>query len=917
VEVPGPELRLIGRSAEVAQVLALIDDAETAGGVLVVRGDAGIGKSTLLRAATDHARERGHLLLGTSGTPAEQHLPFAALHHLLGPALSATTLLSVPHRAALNHVFGYASAGSPSPPFVIALAALELLAEHASDRPLLVAVDDAQWLDEASLDVLLFVARRLRTERIVLLLATRESETADGADPIVHDLVLKPLDDNAARLLLTVAHPTLSSGDIGRTLRMAAGNPLALLELPRVGESSTHDDAAPLPVALEHAFAGQLDHLTPPARAVLLAVAIQDGGTAADVWPVAETLTGTAVSADLLDGAATAGLITVRGDTVTFRHPLVRSAVRQAADPDLLRAAHRAWAQALISVDPDRYAWHRSWAVRGPDKQVADELEAAARRSRRRGAVAAAQRWLERAAALSIDRRGRQERLLAAADAAYELGRYPDVQRLLADVRREVLDRPTADRLAYMEGVFDDGAPGDRDGVRALVAGAVKARDTGDEDHALLLLSGAGRRCWWGDLGDVGQIVVDTAHSLSVPASDPRRLVIDAMAGTLAQGADVLARLPEWVVDPPADPVSAALLATAAFNLADFDRALVFADRAVDVLRAQGRLSTVAQVQVTRAWAALYVGRWNDAYVAADEAYRLAVETRQPVWAAHARLGQADLEGRRGRPERALELIVDAERLAVLTGRPTALGGVEYVRGIIELGRQRPHAAYEHLRRTMDPADRAFHSVERLWLADSFAEAAARSGHIDDAREVVAALGALISVVPSPGYHRAVGLARVLLADDPDLDEEIARARKAPGRTSSWFEARVDLAHGMSLRRRRRGVESRRPLSSALTIFKELGAAAWAQRAAAELAATGAIATPPERTLWSVLSPQELQIAQLAAQGLTNREIGERLFLSHRTVGSHLYRIFPKLDITSRNQLHLVLPEDGPLDRIG
>ncbi len=390
VEVPGPELRLIGRSAEVAQVLALIDDAETAGGVLVVRGDAGIGKSTLLRAATDHARERGHLLLGTSGTPAEQHLPFAALHHLLGPALSATTLLSVPHRAALNHVFGYASAGSPSPPVVIALAALELLAEHASDRPLLVAVDDAQWLDEASLDVLLFVARRLRTERIVLLLATRESETADGANPIVHDLVLKPLDDNAARLLLTVAHPTLSSGDIGRTLRMAAGNPLALLELPRVGESSTHDDAAPLPVALEHAFAGQLDHLTPPARAVLLAVAIQDGGTAADVWPVAETLTGTAVSADLLDGAATAGLITVRGDTVTFRHPLVRSAVRQAADPDLLRAAHRAWAQALISVDPDRYAWHRSWAVRGPDKQVADELEAAARRSRRRGAVAAA-----------------------------------------------------------------------------------------------------------------------------------------------------------------------------------------------------------------------------------------------------------------------------------------------------------------------------------------------------------------------------------------------------------------------------------------------------------------------------------------------------------------------------------------------
>jgi DNA-binding CsgD family transcriptional regulator len=216
----------------------------------------------------------------------------------------------------------------------------------------------------------------------------------------------------------------------------------------------------------------------------------------------------------------------------------------------------------------------------------------------------------------------------------------------------------------------------------------------------------------------------------------------------------------------------------------------------------------------------------------------------------------------------------------------------------------------------MDPADRAFHSVERLWLVDGFAEAAARSGHLDDAREVVAALEPLIGSVPSPGYHRAVGLARILLADDAAIDEEIARARRAPGRTSSWFEARVDLAHGMSLRRRRRGVESRRSLSSALTVFTELGAAAWAQRAAAELAATGAVAGQRERAAWSVLSPQELQIAQLAAQGLTNREIGERLFLSHRTVGSHLYRIFPKLGITSRNQLHLALPAAGPVDRI-
>ena len=310
---------------------------------------------------------------------------------------------------------------------------------------------------------------------------------------------------------------------------------------------------------------------------------------------------------------------------------------------------------------------------------------------------------------------------------------------------------------------------------------------------------------------------------------------------------------------------------------------------------------------MTRAWAALFVGRWDEAYVAADEAYRLAVETRQPVWAAHARLGQADLEGRRGNTDKALELIVEADRLAVLTGRPTALGGVEFVRGIIELGRGRPAAAYDHLARTMDPADPAFHSVERLWLVDSFAEAAAASGHVAQALSVVAAVEPLIAQVPSPGYHRSLMLAKVILADDADIDEHIAVARQAPGRSSTWFEARINLAQGMSLRRRRRAVDSRRPLASALTVFEYLGATAWAQRASAELAAAGGETRKPRPAASSVLSPQELHIAQLAALGLTNREIGGRLFLSHRTVGSHLYRIFPKLNVTSRSQLRDVL----------
>ncbi len=905
-------LPLFGRDAELTQVTALVDGVDTVGGCLLIRGDPGIGKSALLDAAAERATSLGHVVLKTTGAAAEQHLPFAALYRLLRPALAAAESLAAQQRAALHQVFGLApDVPGPAPgpaPFVVGLAALDLLVEWAADRCLLILGDDIQWMDEASVDVLLFLARRAEAERMALVLATREPVTHGVGEPLIAELSVKPLDDRASRRLLAAAHPALTDSAAGRTLLMAVGNPLALLELPMAPPSASEaGDVASLPMALERAFAGQLQRLSRPAQSLLIAIAVQDGGIAADAWPVGESICGATLPADILADAERAGLVIVQGDDASFRHPLIRSAIQQVVAPDLLRAAHRAWADAVRTVDGDRYAWHRSWAIRGADEQVAEELHAAARRSSARGSPAAAQRWLERAAALSADRAGRQRRLLEAAEAAYEVGRHAEVERLLNEVRREVLERPEADRLAWLEGVFDDGAPGDVDGVRTLVDGALRARTAGNTDLSLMLLSGAARRCWWADLGDAGRPVVEAADTLTISGSDPRLLAINAFAGALERGSDVLAGLAAWSTEPPEDPGSAATLAAAAFNLADFSRTLLFGGRAVDVLRAQGRLSVVAQVQVTRAWAALFVGRWDEAYVAADEAYRLAVETGQPVWAAHARLGQADLEGRRGNTATALELIVEAERLAVLTGRSTVLGGVEFVRGIIELGRGRPGAAYDHLARTMDPADPAFHSVERLWLVDSYAEAAAASGHVGEALGVLADVEPLIAQVPSPGYHRSLRLAQVMLADDADIDERIALARQTPGGSSNWFEARINLAHGMSLRRRRRGVDSRRPLASALTVFEYLGADAWAQRAAAELAAAGGRSREPRPAASSVLSPQELHIAQLAAQGLTNREIGGRLFLSHRTVGSHLYRIFPKLNITSRNQLREVL----------
>jgi DNA-binding CsgD family transcriptional regulator len=907
---------LLGRDVELALVRELVTRASSVGASLLVRGEPGIGKTSLLGAAETVAAETGLAVLRARGTPAEQHLPFAGLHLLLRPVLARRHRLASGHQDAIERAFGLVPADGPvrsaeaeNPParFVVALAALELLADAAAEQPLLLTVDDAQWLDDASAEVMAFVGRRIESESLVLVMTTREVAPAAAPHDPAPELVLAPLQDVAARELLVGTD--LTDDEVAYVLNVAGGNPLALLELPLALRRLGHlpeDDDVPLTARLESVFGAEILGLPRPVQLLLLALAMQDSGSSAQAAGVARDVAGSPIGPDALEGAVAAGLVATVDDAVTFRHPLVRSAVLRRLMPSDVRAVHRAWAQALGDTDPDRAAWHRAATADGPDDALAAELEAAADRAFQRGALTGAQRWLERAGGLTGDRSARQARLLRAGEVAYELGRFEDVQRLLNQVRSESVTADQKHRLERLEGIFDDAPSVDESGVESLVDGAVRAQQDGQTDLALLLLMGAGRRCWWGDLS-VGR-VREVAHGLDVAASDPRRLVIDATAATLATAKDVLCELDRWSATPPVDVEECALLATAAFNLADFDKALRFADPAVASLRAQGRLSMLAQLQVHRAWAAIFLGRWDVAYIAAAEAYSLAIESRQPVWAAHARLGQADLEGRLGKSDLALQLLVDAEQLALLTGRPTVLGGVEFTRGIIELGRQRPAAAFGHLRHTLDPDDVAFHSIERLWLVDYVTEAAAESGHLEEARFLIDGLEETVGQIPSPGYSRALRLAQVHLASDDDIDERVEYARASPGPPSIWFSARLDLAWGMSLRRRRRVTDSRRPLRRALLAFDALGASGWSQRARTELAAAGDVAEHQDRGAWLNLSPQELQIAQLAAEGLSNREIGSRLYLSHRTVGSHLYRMFPKLGIRSRAQLHRVMP---------
>ena len=898
---------IVGRDNELTRLFMLLDALPGEGAALLLRGGPGVGKTTLLDAVETRALRDDLPVARVRAVPTEQQLPLAGLHTLLRPALTRLHRLAEGHRRSIELAFALRADGDAPPPFVLALAVLELITEVAADNCLVLIVDDAHWLDDASAEILAFVGRRLGPEPVNLFVATRDPGNAEGSGAAA-ELDLAPLSPFDARVLLARAAPGLDPESAALVLSQADGNPLALLELPSVVRSGGGDrPKLALTRRLEEGFASAYRALPEPTQAVLLAMALQARGRPDDADVVAGRVLDARVEAADRAPGVRAGLLQ-RGRSSSSA---TRWCGRRSRDRRIQGRCARstpAWAE-VLDDEPALRAWHRALASTGPDEQTARELDAVAAEARRRGAYATAMRYAEQAGALSIDARHRRDRLIRAGYDAYELGRADDVRRLIAASRESRLDPDQADRIALLEGLFDDGVPRDLDGVRSLVRAADAARLDSNIDLAVLLLMGAARRCWWADLGTVGDEVVAILDQLDLDRDDPRLLNVLAHAAPLGRGRDVLAGLDRWATRPPTDATAAAWLASAAFNLADFERALLFGNRAVDTVRAQGRLSMLAQLQVTRCWAALFVGQWGAAYTAGDEAHRLALETHQPVWAAHARLGQADLAGRRGDSSTALELLADAERLAVVADRASVLGGVEFTRGIIELGRGRPEMAIEHLGHITDPGDRAYHSVERLWLLDYLAEAAAYAGQAAEYRPIISAAARTFAGVLSPGYAQAALLAQLLLAEPDEFDDRLAAADSPPGRTSIWYRARVDLARGMSLRRRRQVAASRRPLSSALATFETIGAQAWAQRAQTELAAAGAGPPSAGRPPWAQLSAQELQIAQLAALGLTNREIGARLYLSHRTVGSHLYRLFPKLGVTTRSQLHRALPD--------
>ncbi|GAB2472055.1 ATP-binding protein [Jatrophihabitans fulvus] len=890
---------VLGRDAEAEVLDRLCHDVRHRGSAVLIRGEAGIGKSALVRLGRDAAAERGLRVLSATGVEGEMALPFAGLHQLIRPMLGGLATLPAPQLRALMAAFGMTDEAAPEL-FLIGLAALNLLSDSAAEHPLALAIDDAHWLDRPSVDVLGFMSRRLESEAIVMMVAQRDDVPPVLTGPSVHEMQLQRLDRHVAEQLLARRAPQLGATDRSRLLDVAAGNPLALTELPLEG---AYGESAPpsLTARLERAFAARLPALPEVTQDLLLVAALDDDGNPGDALRAAAALRGEDVSEDAVVAAVESGLVTVVGGKLEFRHPLVRHAIRQRATLPHLQRAHLALARTLR--DPYRQVWHRAAAADGPDEELATRLEEAGARVRHRGGVAAAQAALASAARLSADPEARSRRYLLAAERAFEWGRPDVVDRLLQETA--ALDVPALDRtrMKVIRDNFDEGLQGA--GTRRLTEAAAAAADGGRPDQALLFLQAASLRCMWADASAPTRARVAEVVDEVLDPDDPLTLECIGYVLPFERGATVLERLRARATGP-LDPARTRAAGFAASVAGDMPLAVELLTSAVPGLRAGGELGVLSRVLMVQAWSALNVGRFDLAATAADEAGRLAADTEQPLVRAITLVVQSVVSAMRSTATvdaTSEDLLDEASRLGIQLQSNGVLSVVQVARGAISLNTGRHHEAWEELLRIADPADPAYHAVVHTYTVGDLVEAAVHSGRRADAEQVLAALEPIAEVTPSPLLHIGMRYGRALLAPDDEAEQLFASALATDLSAWPFARARLQLAYGAWLRRHRRGAESRAPLRAARDTFDALGAVAWGDRSRQELRASGEQSRPRDADAREHLSPQELLIAQLAAEGLTNREIGARLYLSHRTVGTHLHRVFPKLGITSRAAL--------------
>ncbi|MFF4836332.1 AAA family ATPase [Streptomyces sp. NPDC001315] len=901
---------MVGRESEQGVLSAFVTDA--GGRSLVLRGDTGVGKSALLEHVADLAAAEKYRVIRAAGVEAESELPFAGLHQFLYPLLSSIDRLDDVHRKVFDVVFGR-SEGTPPSVMTLGIAVLDLLSLAASQKPLLLVLDDGQWLDASSTEVCGFVGRRLTGSSVKLVVVLR-SDLPSGFDTAaLPELPVTTLTEKASEQLLDMHHPGLDPRIRRLVLDEAQGNPLALLELPpyvrgnRAGhtpEERLGYTGIPLPLRLQHVYGARIEALGNAVRAELLRGALDGVGAGA----AAGHTRGTRYRMVDADEAAACGLLDIEplsGDFV-FRHPLVRSTVVQIATPNERRAAHAVLAQ-VHRDDLERRATHLAASTIDPDEQVAATLEAAADLATRRGGSLAAVAWLTRAAELSESHEERSRRLGSAAYIAGHSGQMDQAQQLVrSGTGPGTDDSPASVIMSCYAAFLEDGDV--RSSQREVFAAIESMRDNGvrepDEmlsrlvDLLLAINQYASDETAW-----------ERAHQLLDDLGDlvpsPSRVYQDSWGDVVRRGAGVHERVEHAFAGlHDLEPWNVTWLCVAAYHVDTLSQYRPHLQRAVDREVETGAVSTAMLMLHLIMLDQIAVGEWDEAERTGQRCLELATTHRLGLFVHNIQAYLGLLAALRGQVDRARELqaVVDA------WARPRGIGFLTQIADAIgtaaALAEGDYEAAYLHAIGITPPGsfEPYAHQASRTLL--DLVEAALHTGRAEQARRH--ALAARDADLPdiSPRLALITYGALAMTATDPaEADEMYDRAENHPAGTGFPFElARIHLAHGIRLRHTQGRKAARLSLTQAAATFERLGAPTWTERARAELRATGASALASSAHL-AALTWQERRIADLAAGGLTNKEIGERMHLSPRTVSSHLYRVFPKLGITSRAAL--------------
>jgi len=910
---PRSKTRLLGRHHERETLDRLLDGArEERGAVLVLHGEAGVGKTRLLEYAPEAADD--FRVVRIAGVEGEMELPFAAVQQIVSPFAESTGHLPDPQREALDVAFGIS--GGPAPDlFLVGLATLGVLSEAAEDQPLLVLVDDAQWLDDSSAHALAFVARRLAAERIVLLFASRKPGDLLGGLP---QLEVGPLGRVDSRALLESALTTrLDERVLDRIVLETRGNPLALLELPRgltpvqLAGGFGLPAAKTMPANIEESFTRRLAGLPDDARSFLLLAAADSLGDPALLWRAARELGIVESAVDTLEAE---GLLEL-GPRVVFRHPLVRSAVYGGAETRERSAVHRALAHATDpQLDPDRRAWHLGQATSMPDEDVAAELEDSAARARARGGLAAGAAFLARAADLTPAAGRRSRRLLAAAGAKRDAGDLDAALDLVARVDLGALDELGAGRTRLLEAQIALEQRRGADAGRLFLGAATRLQAIDPALARDAFLEALGGVLTNDVVVEGGALVVAAAaRAAPPPPGEPGcvEVLLHAYANRLIDGyaaaAPFYARVlgsvlaanpPDGDVGPWLSLSSARDRNVLALELWDEEALHVLAARQVQLARDAGALGHLGFALSFLARSQIVTGHLASAATLLDEAALIAEATGNP------KLVNAPLVLAAWRGAEAADLI-DAGSEDARRRRWTSN---DYAKAVLYNGLGRYEEARDAARKAMEPDPIGYGT----FLIGELAEAASRTADSALLGYAVGWLDERTDVIDSAWLDGVAARVRALASDGDEAEELYRRSIERLAGTRLRPElARSRLLYGEWLRRERRRVDAREQLRPAFEGFADMGAGAFADRARRELVATGERARRRTVETDEELTPQETQIARLAAAELTNREIAAQLFISPSTVEYHLRKVFRKLGVRSRTQLADRLEDGG------